>query len=424
VYTGSSASASDNALTPGTTYTYSLKALSLTGESKAVTQTQSSGPKSFLSFNGTNQYLTVNKNLFQFPMTIEMWVKSNDPAAPVQFLYAGAQPGDGWGSEDECNMGQNQGQYGFFCKTNGSTNTFQLFPDPIDTNWHHLAVVFNNPLSFYLDGVLVKTANMNSIIPDFSSFLPITYIGRPSKNTRFTNGYMSELRIWNTARNSSEIASLWNKTAIGNEPGLIAYYPMDGLFSNKALDKTISAMHANAFGFKFNNQRVGIQVASGTFGFISPTLTQPFTTVTLNGSTKTTYATLTDMTFIDARGSGEGWNLQVSATPFQEMGGQGYQLASDALTLSPPVSITPVGGTDSPTPYTSYPGDMVIDNNVSSTYLVARPNEGMGTFTISFPTNSLKLSLNPATTYVDKTYYPSTATPYESTITWTLATGP
>lgn len=422
VYDGSSSSASDTSVSPGVTYAYSLQSFSNVGESSPVNQIQHSGPKSFLSFNGTNRYIKVNKNVFQFPMTIEMWVKTNDPAGAMQYVYV-SDPivGNGWGVENECHIGQTSGQYGFYCQTtSGKTSFFTNIPD---SNWHHLAIVYDTQSQLYLDGVLIKSSTVD-YIPDFSSYVPTSYIGRAGKDNRYVNGSLSDLRIWNTARSASEIANMRFQPLSGNESGLVAYYPLDGLFSGQALDKTAAGVHGKAFGFLLDSQPLGIQVTAGSFGFTSPTLIQPFPTVTLNGSTKTTYASLSDMTFVDARGSAEGWNLQVSATRFQEIGGQGYQLASNSLTLSPPVSITPIGGTDSSIPYTSFPSDMVIDNNVSSAYLVAQPNEGMGTFTISFPTNSLKLSVNPATTYVDKTSYPSTATPYASTITWTLVTGP
>ena len=58
-------------------------------------------------------------------------------------------------------------------------------------------------------------------------------------------GKVDEVRIWNDTRTQGEIQGNMDKTLVGNESGLVAYYPMD-VNNNYSMiiDKTSNANHA------------------------------------------------------------------------------------------------------------------------------------------------------------------------------------
>jgi len=67
---------------------------------------------------------------------------------------------------------------------------------------------------------------------------PVRYIGENFQ------GKIDEVRMWNVARTQDEIQANMNKTLVGNETGLVAYYPMDVNNNWEIIDKSPRANHA------------------------------------------------------------------------------------------------------------------------------------------------------------------------------------
>ena len=61
---------------------------------------------------------------------------------------------------------------------------------------------------------------------------PVRYIGENFQ------GKIDEVRMWSVARTQDEIQANMNKTLVGNETGLVAYYPMDVNNNWEIIDKT------------------------------------------------------------------------------------------------------------------------------------------------------------------------------------------
>jgi len=137
-----------------------------------------------------------------------------------------------------------------------------------------------------------------------------------------------------------------------------------------------------------------------------------FATVTLDGTTQTTPAVVTSRTLTDSTGSGDGWNVSLKATQFQQ-GADGKILPDNSLALGT-VSITEKEGITGSTAVTNIAiHGGTIDNTVGVVILNTPANEGMGTYTVSMA--DMTLTLLPATTY---------AGIYTSTVTTTLTSGP
>lgn len=169
---------------------------------------------------------------------------------------------------------------------------------------------------------------------------------------------------------------------------------------------------------------VNVGITGGALSITSPVVTSDFGDVTLDGTVQTLNATLDKLTTSDASGAGAGWRVTVKASQFLEVGGAGLTLPSDSLSLLSPTSVVPVGGTTSASPTFNAGSPWVIDGTSSVSIISAATNTGMGNFDITFPANTLSLTLDPATTYVDNVNFPATPTPFSSTLTWTIISGP
>jgi hypothetical protein len=89
-----------------------------------------------------------------------------------------------------------------------------------DNTWTHIATTFDGTnYKLFVNGEEVN----NSLAGAGKTPLPtpVRYIG-----TTF-RGKIDEVRMWNVARTQAEIQETMNDTLIGDETGLVAYYPMD-----------------------------------------------------------------------------------------------------------------------------------------------------------------------------------------------------
>lgn len=138
-----------------------------------------------------------------------------------------------------------------------------------------------------------------------------------------------------------------------------------------------------------------------------------------------------DFNVTDTRGTQEGWQVTVSATPFtiiepitgwvQE---NPYSLPSGSLSLNSLTNVIGLNGENEE----FYPSidimDRAIDMNESIKVASADTGKGMGEYALSFNNDALSLVIDPITAKIDTVNYPNTITPYESTVTWDLISGP
>ncbi len=90
-------------------------------------------------------------------------------------------------------------------------------------NWHHIAFVRSGTsLRFYVDGMLDLSAFSAQ---NFNNPAKIS-IGNIVCGGLNFGGSMDEIRIWNVARTANQINEKKHCTLVGNESGLLAYYPV------------------------------------------------------------------------------------------------------------------------------------------------------------------------------------------------------
>jgi len=137
---------------------------------------------------------------------------------------------------------QNHGKeirYGFY--TDGAVTGYPGRATNLNTQkaWHHVATTFDGTnYKLFLDGVEIDntTAFQGLTPPDNES---VRIIGKKP-----WVGKIDEVRMWSVARTQDEIQANMNKTLVGNETGLVAYYPMDVNNNWEIIDKSPRANHA------------------------------------------------------------------------------------------------------------------------------------------------------------------------------------
>ncbi|NUQ22514.1 MAG: gliding motility-associated C-terminal domain-containing protein [Saprospiraceae bacterium] len=98
------------------------------------------------------------------------------------------------------------------------------FAQPADNEWYHVAVVkTGNQYSFYFNGNFVGQDVIPQPVVNVAAPLLLGY-AEPCCRHR---GVLDDIRIWNLARTEAQIQSTLNQCLNGNEPGLIAWYPLD-----------------------------------------------------------------------------------------------------------------------------------------------------------------------------------------------------
>lgn len=112
--------------------------------------------------------------------------------------------------------------------------------------WHHFLGVYEaTHAEFWVDGVQRSTVphNFGPLTHDplidlyIGAGLPVTW---PNE---YFGGRIDEVRIWNYARTPAQIAATWNRTAAGNEAGLVARWSFDEGSGQVAHDATTFAHH-------------------------------------------------------------------------------------------------------------------------------------------------------------------------------------
>lgn len=150
-----------------------------------------------------------------------------------------------------------------------------------------------------------------------------------------------------------------------------------------------------------------------------------FTGVTLNGTVRSTTATMSAFDVTDARGTGAGWNVTIGATEFKEWdsalnaGAGGYVTGGKTIgTSRTSMATATVAKKDSTSsaPPTMTAGAYTLDAGTAVKIAsAAADGTGMGSYTITpGGTNGVTLTVDA------KTY----AKAYRSDVTVTLATGP
>ena len=189
-----------------------------------------------LTFDGQDDFITCPEGIVTNSYTKEAWVKLAEPLAQYNNILSG---------HDHALFMPNGG-----CLASGHNNQWELVKDssisPVNT-WLHVAVTYDSQtkmMCLYRDGNLVSQA---SNVPPFNPSDRILLIGSHHTVSLF-KGQMAEARVWNKVLSQTEIQSNLSHRLVGNEPGLVGYWPLNDGEGAIAHDKTSNAHHGTING--------------------------------------------------------------------------------------------------------------------------------------------------------------------------------
>ena len=185
-----------------------------------------------LNLDGVDDYVQTTSTQLKTEnsFTIALWFKARSTVFGRHLVWQGIATGGGWGAEQEMHLSLGElitsgsgtsNRLSFFL---GNTDSFVTPPADVisfgvnftDTaNWNFVAVTVSDldtspSASMYLSGVLVGTDTGITSNTTRGLWDTALRFGRPGTATRFFNGTIDDIRIYNTALTAAEITTLYN----------------------------------------------------------------------------------------------------------------------------------------------------------------------------------------------------------------------
>jgi hypothetical protein len=163
-------------------------------------------------------------------MTVELWVRPAAVGAAVLVTYAdGADTGYRVGARAD---GGAEVRFAA-CSAFGGATALEAGA------WTHIAGTWSTAPTgrprLFLNGTQVT---VSACAAEVSSVLADLVIGTGPGGS--FSGHIDELRIWNLERTGPDLAATMNRRLLGDEPGLIGYWPFDDGSGDSADDATLN----------------------------------------------------------------------------------------------------------------------------------------------------------------------------------------
>lgn len=186
-----------------------------------------------ISLDGINDFMAseFDKNMADKDIAVEMWIKSDEPQNATLFSHGNINESLELAITEDNHLKLTLGN-----NIVTSQNTFAFESG----SWAHVALVYNKEgtISAYYNFIEVISGAEIGLYGGIGNFV----LGRDiSNNANFFKGLMHNVRVWNKLLSSGEIQVNSLSKLSGNEPGLLAYYPMTEAKGILALDKARGA---------------------------------------------------------------------------------------------------------------------------------------------------------------------------------------
>jgi hypothetical protein len=171
-----------------------------------------------LSFDGTNDYVNLPNDLANTTAgSISMWVNTSKNYTDLGMLfYTAAQTGgNGGGSQKEMHLNfTSGGKLQFFIEGGSKDVNIISAKSYNDGLWHNVVATWdiNGNATLYVDGIAVGTQ-----VHDAYSFVGSTRtrLGRPDTNSRYYQGLMDDVRLYNVAIGAAQVQALYTGSGAG-----------------------------------------------------------------------------------------------------------------------------------------------------------------------------------------------------------------
>ena len=196
-----------------------------------------------LSFDGSNDYMTANNvspAVTGSDWTIEFWFNSSRLVSYTEAIAAFNSTTAT--NRIEIGLGTSNRLYIY---TQGSSPTTLYGSTTISVGtWYHVAVVYNNStraIALYLNAATTPEVTRTVPAADVIQTTDRFSLAQEWDNTvasGFFAGQLDEVRIWTTARTSTQIADNRFREVPGNSSGLAAYFKMTNNAGTTVTDNT------------------------------------------------------------------------------------------------------------------------------------------------------------------------------------------
>ena len=217
----------------------SVLSLNGEGDEELAQAINENNTTSVLSFDGKNDYVIAPATDWKpEAFSLELWARARTAKqkgyTSLFSNYDGSYPRgsfqvDIW-----------KGKYRF-CYNPEAAN---LYIGPVKTTWQHLAITFDGEtIRTYLDGQAMGDKEF-AIKTTFKDYV----LGRNRSANKYFAGQLTEVRVWDKALTPEEIQANRSHRLTGNEPGLVAYWPLDEGSGDTVGDRSPNGNHGTIHG--------------------------------------------------------------------------------------------------------------------------------------------------------------------------------
>ncbi|MDJ0502336.1 MAG: Calx-beta domain-containing protein, partial [Nostocales cyanobacterium LE14-WE4] len=241
-----------------------------------------------LSFDGVNDYVNVGAKSslkVSTAITIEAWINPTGTGTGSNPSWGGIIVNKE-GEYEVARFSDGTIQWAFANSNPGWVWINTGYVAPLN-QWTHIAVTYDLGLiKTYANGVLVHIYNGSGTIGDYHLDRNDFRIGGRQGGSQFFQGSIDDVRVWNQARNQTEIQADLNRELTGKETGLIGYWNFNAVNSNTVQDLTNNKNNGTVF------EAQSVTGVVPTSLIINDNIYEPTETVNLTLSNPTGGATL------------------------------------------------------------------------------------------------------------------------------------
>ena len=166
--------------------------------------------------------------------TIECWVKLDEVSIGTGNNYQYIMFGQFTSGAGRMLVGYREGCFGIF--NGGGSDWVKSDMQPESNTWYHVAFVVDgeaaNKTSVYVNGTLDKTstASVKGLVQQYFTIGSAYYARQSDALSNIFKpfkGRIAEVRVWGVSRTAQQIADNYQTRLVGDEAGLLAYWPMD-----------------------------------------------------------------------------------------------------------------------------------------------------------------------------------------------------
>jgi|GEM_PF-2174649 len=205
-------------------------------------------PHRALFFNGVNSYVQFGSWNPGTQWTLEAWVQCDSIWSGRKTIYGGVGNCQNWALTIE------NGVFGLIIKprSGACSEVLSSGVSPQTGTWYHLAGSCDGDSArIYVNGALKNTAAVYSNYTGYGW----NYIGKEyNSSTSYFNGTVDELRVWNHAREASQLEENMHRSLNGAESGLIGYWDMNEVSGYYIIDKSPSMRNGYNLATRVNSE--------------------------------------------------------------------------------------------------------------------------------------------------------------------------